>query len=275
MNPAFEGRVALVTGAGSGIGREICIQLAARGARVVATDLDAESAQRTASAIWVAGRTAEAARLDVRDPRAWESVVGESAARHGRLDYLFNNAGVAVAGEARHLSPEHWERVLAVNLHGVLHGISAVYPRLLSQGSGHVVNVASLAGLVPAPGMAPYAASKHAVVGLTSTLRAEAEDLGVRFTAFCPSFLETGIYEAAETAGGVGVREVVRRLRLPIRPVAPAVAALLRGVERNRAVVVWPAYARAMWAFHRLSPALYAGTLGAHAVRPFRVRGDR
>src|SRR3954452_23790565 len=136
---------------------------------------------------------------------------------------------------------------------GVVHGVAAAYPVMVRQGSGHIVNIASLAGLITSPGLAPYATTKGAVVSLTNALRAEAEAYGVRASVVCPGFVDTNIYENA-----IGVKvnkdEMLKRLKLPLLPAADAARAILRGVERNRGVIVFPASSRVMWRLTQFSP---------------------
>src|SRR5215469_16417765 len=170
---AFAGKAAIVTGGGSGIGAAIARALAARGATVVIADIDEPAAKAVAGAINAAGGQASIAVLDVRDAVAVADLVSQTAAGHGELGLMFNNAGIAVGGPVEQLTLDHWDRVLDVNVRGVVHGVHAAYPVMLRQGHGHIVNTASLAGLVPGPGLAPYAAAKHAVVGLSLSLRAE------------------------------------------------------------------------------------------------------
>lgn len=243
----WQDRVVVVTGAASGIGRAICRIVQERGARVVATDID-EQGLSTLSNM-------ETRVLDVTREADFRDAIAEVVGRHGAVDYLFNNAGISVCGEARDLDPAHWRRVMDVTLNGVLHGVAAAYPLMARQRWGHIVNTASLAGLLPAPTMAPYATAKHAVVGLSQTLRAEGRALGVRVTALCPAYIESGIYEASECVK-VKPGSVRRFIRPPIAPTEPAVRALLRGVERNEALVVYPRYARVLWGLYRLWPGL-------------------
>jgi len=113
---------------------------------------------------------------------------------------MVNNAGIGVGGEASELTLAHWERVIDVNLRGVIHGVHAAYPVMIAQRSGHIVNTASLAGLMPSPWLTPYAMTKHAVVGLTLSLRAKAAAHGVRVTAVCPGVVDTRTSSGASTA---------------------------------------------------------------------------
>src|SRR3954464_2203206 len=176
----FRNAVAVVTGGASGLGKAICEELGRRGAFVVVADVQEEGARAGAAGIGAggvaggiagAGGRASAAALDVRDAAAFERLLDDTIAAHGRLDYLFNNAGIAAAGEAQNLPLDLWRRVIDINLWGVIHGAMAGYSRMIRQGSGHIVNVASLAGI---GGMAlgiPYATSKFGVVGLSLTLQ--------------------------------------------------------------------------------------------------------
>lgn len=184
-----------------------------------------------------------------------QALVEETVAAHGRLDYMVNNAGIALAGEVRDLTLEHWRRVVDVNLWGVVHGVHAAYPVMVARRAGHIVNMASLAGLLPVPGFVPYATTKHAVVGLSTSLRAEAAGLGVKVTAVCPGFVATGIYDAATTVR-VRMADLVKNLRTPPMDADVAAAAILRGVARNDAIVVVPRAARVLWRLHRAHRAL-------------------
>jgi NAD(P)-dependent dehydrogenase (short-subunit alcohol dehydrogenase family) len=245
------GQVALVTGGAGGIGRALCEALAADGARVVVADLDAAGAERVAGAIRSAGAQAEAAALDVADADAFRARVHDTARRHGRLDLLVNAAGVGAWGDARDLPLPLWRRVLDVNLWGVVHGTLAAYEVMAKQGSGRILNVASLAGLVSAPTVTPYAAAKHAVVGFSTSLRAEAADLGVRVAVACPGPVRSGFHAALLVPEGSAVRP-----RPPADGLDAAEAAreILRGLFRDRAVIVFPGRARWLWWLQRLAP---------------------
>jgi len=271
MSP-FRDSIAIVTGGASGIGRALCEELARRGAVVVVTDVNEAGARSVAESIASEGGRASSKALDVRDAEAVKRVVEETAAAHGRLDYMFNNAGLAVTGEVRDLSLEHWRKVVDVNLWGVIHGIAAAYPLMVRQRSGHIVNIASLAGLLGIPCSSPYATTKFAVVGLSQSLRAEAEDLGVKVSAVCPSYIQTRIFEAS-TYVGSSKEDVLSLLSFKMMEVGEAVRQILRGVERNRALIVLPFYARVLWWLARLFPGMPL-RLNRQAVRNFRKRRD-
>ena len=248
----FRDKIALVTGAGSGIGRGLALELARLGAIVVCADIDADTAEAPANDARVAGGRASAARLDVADRVAFVELVETIVRSNGRLDYLFNNAGIAVGGDVRDIPHEQWRRVVDVNLWGVINGVEAAYPGMAARGSGHIVNTASVAGLVPVASLAPYSMTKHAVVGLSLSLRAEAAALGVKVTALCPGFIESGIYGRAHMARADGEAAVKRLAMFKLIPTDVAVRKMLRGVERDKALVVFPLYAHLMWWHQRL-----------------------
>lgn len=249
----FQDRIAIVTGGASGIGRALCEELARRGALAIVADINREGAEAVAAAIASSGGRATAAALDVTRAEDVERLVEETVRAHGRLDYMFNNAGIGVGGEVRDLTLDHWRKCIDINLWGVIYGARAAYAAMVRQGSGHIVNTASAAGLVGEPGLAPYSVTKSAVISLSNALRAEGEALGVRVTVICPGFIDTAIYE---NAIGMHIDKEEFLSKLPVKLVsAPdAARAMLSGVERNQAIVVFPFYARLAWWLVRLYP---------------------
>ena len=251
---AFSGRTAIVTGGASGIGRALVEGLVARGARVVIADVNEALARETAAAL--GDGKAEARCVDVTDADAVRHLVEETARAHGRLDYLFNNAGIAIFGDAGALTLEDWDRTIDVNLRGVVHGIAAAYPLMVRQGRGHIVNTASAAGLLPTPAATAYAATKHAVVGLSVTLRTEGARFGVRVSVICPGFIQTPIIQTAKVHTDLPRDELMRQF--PFRLYEPAYCArkALRGVERNRGIIPVTPEAHVMWRLYRFAPGL-------------------
>jgi NAD(P)-dependent dehydrogenase (short-subunit alcohol dehydrogenase family) len=160
----FDGATAIVTGAASGIGRALAEELAKRGCEVILADLQVELAEEIASEINNSGGKAKAIKVDVTYFPAMEQFIQETVRRTGRLDYIFNNAGIVIGGYVNHYGIEDWNRVVDVNLRGVINGIQAAYKIMVQQGFGHIVNTASMAGLMPGPGNVPYTTTKHAVV---------------------------------------------------------------------------------------------------------------
>ena len=263
-DPYFDGRTALVTGAASGIGRALSSALAVRGAHVVMADIDDVGVKGAADSLSSAspGRTTPAV-LDVTDAAAFAALVAQVADEHGSIDLLFNNAGIGVGGPVRDMSTAHFDRVIDVNLRGVVHGVMAVYPRMCDQGRGHIVNTASLAGLIPAPLLTPYGAAKHAVVGLSTSLRAEAAAHGVRVSAVCPGVIDTPLLDKGnppDLPAGPAFPDGRKLLTSSIGRAYPPDALaedVLRGVRRNRAYIVAPRSARALWWMQRLAPELF------------------
>jgi NAD(P)-dependent dehydrogenase (short-subunit alcohol dehydrogenase family) len=250
---------ALVTGAASGIGLALSKAVANRGATVWMTDIDALGVERAAKAV---GANAHAAALDVRDAEAVREMVERVVGEHGRIDYLFNNAGIGLGGEAHELTAAHYDRIIDINIRGVVHGITAAYPIMIKQRSGHIVNTASMAGLVPAPLIVPYVMTKHAVVGLSLGLRAEAAGYGVRVSALCPSAVETPILDS-ETPHDLPApswRPNVRRYLTSFGgapyPVDKLAEDTIRGVERNVPLIITPTNARIGAFLYRLFPGL-------------------
>jgi NAD(P)-dependent dehydrogenase (short-subunit alcohol dehydrogenase family) len=269
----FRNAVVVMTGGASGLGKALCQELGRRGAFVVVTDVQEDGARAVAEEIVTAGGRASAAALDVRDAAAFERLLDETIAAHGRLDYLFNNAGIAAAGEAQSLPLDVWRKVIDINLWGVVHGAMAGYSRMVRQGSGHIVNVASLAGI---GGMAlgiPYATSKFGVVGLSLTLRAEGADLGVKVTVVCPAYIQTGIFDHGTY---VGTSQKGIESLIPFKYVDVGVAArkVLRGVEANKPMIVFPFYAKMLWWLTRLNPE-NAVRVNRKTVGAFRKRSAR
>ncbi|MCV7239241.1 SDR family NAD(P)-dependent oxidoreductase [Mycolicibacterium celeriflavum] len=259
--PSVSGKVAFITGGASGIGAALATKLADGGAEMWIADRQIGPAQELAQRLNSGGAKAHAVELDVRDYPAFERVVADAVQQSGRIDFLFNNAGIGVGGEIDSYTLDDWNDVIDVNLRGVVHGIQAVYPIMIRQRSGHIVNTASMAGLMTNGSQASYAATKHAVVALSRTLRVEAERHNVRVSVLCPGVIRTPIL----TGGEYG------RLNLPtassddilksweqLRPMAPEKFAdrALRAVLRNDVIVVVPGWWKMIWYLERISPAL-------------------
>jgi NAD(P)-dependent dehydrogenase (short-subunit alcohol dehydrogenase family) len=264
---AFEPKVSIVTGAASGIGRAIAAELARRGSAVVVADLDGAKAETVAREL---GSGARAAQLDVADAVAVRRLVDGVVAEQGRLDVMVNNAGVAIGGLLEELDERHWDRAIDVNLRGVINGVTAAYPHLCAQHSGHILNTASLAGLIPAPAMLPYTTTKHAVVGLSTALRAEAASLGVRVSVLCPGFVDTPmldeVYAAPPSLGGSSVRARVRLLQP--RFLTPELVArrAVDGLAANRAVIPVGGLAHLTWLTLRYAPPVARAAIQAQAT---------
>ena len=259
MASSASGKIAFVTGGASGIGAALATKLVDGGAEVWIADRQIGAAQELAQRLDSGGAKAHAIELDVRSYPSFESAVAEAVRQSGRIDYLFNNAGIGVGGEIDSYALDDWNDVFDVNLRGVVHGIQAVYPIMIRQHSGHIVNTASMSGLVASPGSVSYTATKYAVVGISKALRVEAERHGVQVSVLCPGAIRT----PALTGGKFGRIPSISDEELlksweRLRPMAPEKFAerALRAVLRGDAIIVVPTWWKAFWYLERLSPAL-------------------
>lgn len=248
------GEVAIITGGAQGIGLAIAEQLAERELELALFDVQAEKLAESAETLRKRGARVRTSVVDVRDAPALEREVRAVASAAGRLDYMFNNAGIAIAGRVEAMSLEDWDRLIDVNVRGVVHGVQAAYPIMRAQRRGHLVNTASVAGLMPCPSLVAYSATKHAVVGLSYGLRAEAAPHGVKVTAVCPGFIDTDLVHHSEVRGMDRVRAMSGLPKLT-SPEACARAAL-RGVRKNLPIVVVTGHGRLLSGLQRVSPDL-------------------
>lgn len=221
----LQGASIAITGGARGIGLATAERFAARGARVAIGDLDAPAAEIAAKGFDGLGLP-----LDVTDLESFEAFIGQAEATHGPIDVLVNNAGVMPNGGFLELGLASDRMIMEVNVFGVIHGMRAVLPGMLARGSGHVVNVASLAGKFPVKGLATYNASKFAVVGLTAAARLEYAEKGVSLTAILPSAVDTAL------ASGLDMRPIPK-----VKPEAIA-EAVVDSVGSRRAEVAVPGY---------------------------------
>jgi NAD(P)-dependent dehydrogenase (short-subunit alcohol dehydrogenase family)/pimeloyl-ACP methyl ester carboxylesterase len=257
------GKVVLVTGAGSGIGHQTALAFARRGAHVVAVDVDGEAAARTADQCADLGAAARPQTVDVGDAEAMSALAKQVEADHGAPDVVVNNAGIAVVGAFLDTSLDDWERILRVNLWGVIHGSLEMGRLMVARGEGgHIVNVASAAAFTPSRTYPAYATTKAAVLMLSECQRAELADHGIGVSAICPGVIDTGIIGAARWVG-VGDDEADRRRTrvgriYALRGYTPdkVADAVVRAVERDRAVVPVTPEAHGSRLLSRLSPAL-------------------
>lgn len=261
---AFEGRVAAISGAGSGIGRALAAALADRGARLALSDVDAEAVEATAVLCEARGAQVLTERVDVTEREAVATHAAAVRDHFGRVDQVYNNAGVAHFGHVLHESFKDVERVLDVNFWGVVNGTSAFLPHLVESGNGHVVNVSSLFGVVTFPGQSAYNASKFAVRGYTEALRQEMalSRLPVRVTCVLPGGIRTSVARSATAAEGVDRQVTADRFDRLLALHSPEKAArtILAGVRRGRARVLIGAEARALDALARIAPSGVAQT---------------
>jgi NAD(P)-dependent dehydrogenase (short-subunit alcohol dehydrogenase family) len=257
----YSGAVAIVTGGASGIGRAISSELVKRGCEVIIADRQFGLAEETAVQLRHSGGKATAVEVDVTDYSAVEQLVQDISRRTGRIDYMFNNAGIGIGGQVEHLGIDDWNYIVNVNLNGVINGIQAVYRVMIAQGFGHIVNTASMAGLMPYPGGVAYGATKHAVVGLSKSLRAEAVRFDVRVSVLCPGVIRTSIWEGGGRFGRMLVDippEALHHMVESLKPMSPGVLAIkaLNSIAKNKAVIVEPSWWKYIWWINRIFPSM-------------------
>jgi NAD(P)-dependent dehydrogenase (short-subunit alcohol dehydrogenase family) len=260
---------AVVTGGASGLGRAFCTVLGERGCRVLVCDIDEDGARETVVQVEAAGGEAKFHPCNVAKSDDVEAM--ESAAKEwfGRTDLLVNNAGVAVAGAMEDVPLKDWDWIMGINLWGVIYGCRTFLPDMKRNGSGHIINVASAAGLLSPPQMSPYNVTKTAVVALTETLHAENQSNGVHTTVLCPTFFRTNIGKNArggDPTQGATIEKLMDRAKLSASDVA---SAAISSVLRNELYAVPMADGRNMWRLKRANPANFAKLLGSKRLQKF------
>lgn len=254
----IEGTIATVTGAGSGIGRAIAVALAAAGARVAATDLRLDSARETVDLIAGSGGQARAFALDVADSAGVRHALAQIQHELGNPSILVNNAGIAVGGLFLDTSRESWQKIMSVNLMGVVHCCQAFLPVMVLAGMpGHVVNIASMLGYTGIRGVSAYSATKFGVMGFSESLRAEMREHAIGVSAICPGMIRTniitaGILESVDLDVEAKRKEIHALYEKRNYPPEKVARAVLSAIRRNRAVVpvapeAWAAYYLKRW----------------------------
>jgi NAD(P)-dependent dehydrogenase (short-subunit alcohol dehydrogenase family) len=264
----FQGATAVVTGGGGGLGREFCEALGRAGARVLIADINREGAEATAQLVRAAGGQARVEVVDVREAEQVERLALAADEWFGGTDLLINNAGVAVAGSVGEISLSDWKWQIEINLYGVIYGCHYFVPRMKDRGRGHILNVGSAAGLLAAPGMAPYNVTKAGVIALSETLHAELKNAGVKVSVLCPSFFRTGIFDAARGPLDGKTHKLVGKL-MDANPVqAPQVAAAaLEACARGRLYCLPMPEIYLPWLLKRALPNSFYGLLALDADR--------
>lgn len=254
MSRFFGGKTVVLTGAASGIGRALARLLVKSGAIVHAIDANDEGLASLAREHSGPGALHPVV-LDVRDEKAYELAIGGILRVSKSIDFLFNNAGVTQLGEAQNIPFERWKWLLDINLMGVIHGTHLVYPTMIAQGKGHIINTASVAGATGYATAAAYTASKAAILEFSRSLRAEAKGYGVKVSVACPGYVDSGIFEQDRIVGAD--RDAVLR-DLPVKMITPEDAAsqLLAGVARDKRAIVFPFSARLLWWISHWAPSL-------------------
>ena len=253
---------AVITGAGSGLGRALALDLAQRGASLLVSDIVQSTAEETAELLRQQGAKADAVRCDVTDRDDVFALVEESEARLGGIDFIANNAGVAIGGPFDEISLEDWRWAVDINLWGVIYGCQAVVPKMRAQGRGYIVNVASAAGLLAPPSMSAYNVTKAGVVSLSETLYAEYKSQGIRVSVVCPTFFRTNIVGGMRGATTKKEDAQVIRWMERSKVQAPGVAKAAVDSVRDGKLYVQPMReGRMAWRLKRTSPQRFYDSL--------------
>lgn len=252
----YQNKIAIVTGGASGIGKEICLYLARKGAKVIIADIDTDASNLVAEKIKEIGAVAKVIQTDVARRSDVEKLINETKAEFNKIDLLINNAGIGIDGEFKDMTLDHWRRIIDINLWGVVYGTYYVYPIMIEQGFGQIVNVSSVAGLIPGGLMTSYTATKHAVVGLTLGLRAEARQYGVKVNALCPGFIETPLHDSTPKLSEYLNWEKNQRNKSRYPTADKCVGQMMRGIEKDKAIIISPAGQKIYWWLNRVFPSL-------------------
>jgi NADP-dependent 3-hydroxy acid dehydrogenase YdfG len=257
----FAGKVAVVTGAGSGIGQALAVELARSGAKVAISDVDVDGLAITEARLKAIGAPVKVDRLDVTEREAFELYADAVKAHFGKVNQIYNNAGIAFTGDVEVSSYKDIERVMDVDFWGVVNGTKAFLPHLIESGDGHVVNVSSLFGIFSVPGQAAYNAAKFAVRGFTEALRQEmiAGKRPVKVTAVHPGGIKTAIARNAGSAEGVDAQELANVFDKKLANTSPEKAAqiILDAVRKNKARVLVGADAKVLDVIVRITGSGY------------------
>lgn len=256
---------ALITGAGSGLGKSLALLFASKGWRVAVADINATSSAQTATDIRKTGGQALALTLDVTSDDSWAHTVARLQKEWGGLDVLVNNAGVASAGTVEDSPLEQWQWIININLLGCVRGSRAVIPLLKAQQGGHIVNIASFAGIANPPAMASYNATKASVISLSETLRFELFPHQIGVSVACPSFFKTALMKTSGEQAPAGsnstapqMERIVNKLMDTATITAEDVAAdIYDAVIKNRFLVITHPDAKQRYHFKRIAPELY------------------
>jgi NAD(P)-dependent dehydrogenase (short-subunit alcohol dehydrogenase family) len=246
----------VITGAGSGLGRALSLEFAKRGWKIGIVDINDASAEKTLQMVEQAGGKGEVFHADVTDPNAVKAMADHFFSTWRGVDILVNNAGIAIGGAVGNVPLEQWKTIVDINFWGMLYGCHEFIPKMKVQGGGHIVNVASAAGLLSLISMSPYSVTKAAVISLSETLRMEAAPYNIHITVACPMFFNTGLLDDMKTTDP-WIGEVAKTAFQVGHSADVMAKKLIKAVEQDKLFVVPMIYGKMLWLNKRLTPNLY------------------
>ncbi len=252
----YKNKIAVITGGASGIGKCLGEKLAAWGGDVVLSDINRAGLEKVVAKIAAQGGHVQGEVLDVADYKAFQKHIDGIVAAKGRIDYIFNNAGIAIAAEFQDMTVEDWNKVIDINLNGVFHGSILAYQQMVKQGFGHIVNLSSIEGLIPFPTTGSYVTTKYAVLGLTQGMWVEGRSLGVKTHAVCPGYIRTNIFDATkmvniERAKLLAQYKLLEKMGISAEKCSEVI---LRGVAKDKPIIPVTTLAHLIWRLARLTP---------------------
>ncbi|HOV14513.1 MAG TPA: SDR family oxidoreductase [Spirochaetota bacterium] len=260
MNPKkyFKDKVILITGAGSGIGKALSEELSNfLPKKIILSDLNQNSIEEVAKDLNEKNIATELYKVDVSTDSEMVKMFENILKTNNQIDIVFNNAGIAFGGEFHNYTFSDWDKIININLKGVIYGSNLAYKQMIKQNSGHIVNTASLGGLIPEPMASAYATTKHAVVGLSTTLREEGFLYNVKVSVVCPGVINTPIFDKALYVGDVD-KEKVKIATLEHGAISPNLCAkkILKQVAKNKAIILVKSFDKIFWKLYRFNPGI-------------------
>ena len=263
----LNGKRVVITGAASGLGRALALVLARKGCKIGIADINEVGSRETLELVERAGGSGEILAVDVRRPESVKAMADHFFSAWKGVDLLVNNAGIAIAGTVGEIPLENWKRIVEINFWGMLYGCHEFIPRMKAQGGGHILNIASAAGLFSMTNMAPYNATKAAVISLSETLKVETAPFNIGITVACPMFFNTNLVKDMAHTDPVETEFANAAFQFSRITSEGVAKRIIRGVEKGKFYVVPMLSGKVSWILKRLSPPIFYGTLAFFSRR--------